>query len=247
MGLLCAATALAHPIDEPYLRWEVQIFVLTRGLRLDLYVLHGGQAIQPVWRRYDPRGLLSLTPDAERRWGQALARQVRVELDGRPQPVEADLMVVPSYQALLSCNEPVVVRAPVRASPATGRPVTCRVRVQPDPDWPVYARLSYVAPQAVRLEAQQSEPGAASVVITWPAEGDPDTSLPQLTMPDWFFELPRNLSLEALPPTRPTDQTPVAAPPSATLRGSRDVWPAVLLLSLAGWSLARASRRRPAR
>lgn len=233
----------AHPIDEYYLRYEVQVMLLTRGLRLDVFVLHGGLAAMSSWRARDLDQDLQLSEAEQAAWAQALANQVALTVNGRAASLTVELAEFPDHGAFTTCAAPIVLRAGVDAVPAAGRPIPCQVAVRPDPGYPVLARVSFVAPASVAMTAPEMAPGAAETTVTWPAGGDPDTRLPQLTAPTWFYEQPEELGLAPLPPSAPTDRSPVSWAPAARLQ-TRAPWPAGLLALAALAALVAVLQRR---
>jgi len=167
-----------------------------------------------------------------------------LSLAGRPANLTVELAEFPDQTSFVTCVAPIVLRAGVAAVPPANRPIPCRVAVRPDPGYPVLARISFVAPAAVRMASPRTSPGAAEAEVTWPASGEPDTRLPQLTVPAWFYELPEDVGLQPLPPSAPTDRSPVAWAPSAKLQGGSR-WPAVglgLLAILAAGLVGRRAR-----
>ena len=248
MGLLCLVLLClplpAHPVDEYFLRYEVQVMLLTRGLRLDIFVLHGGLAAMPSWRAHDQDQDMLLTPEEQQAWAQALVNQVAVTLDGRPAALAVEYAQFPDHADFTSCTESIVLRAGVQAVPPPARPIRCRVAVRPDPGYPVLARVSFVAPSSVQMSPPEAATAAAETTVIWPQDGEPDTRLPQLTVPAWFYERPEDLGLTPLAPSAPTDRSPVAWAPAATLQGGSR-WPAVALVIVAlAAALAVAKRGR---
>ncbi|MCC7491660.1 MAG: hypothetical protein IT204_04910 [Fimbriimonadaceae bacterium] len=242
-SLLCCAALPAHPIDERFVRYEVQGFVQTGGLRCDLYILHGGMVAAEAWRRHDPRGVFELSPTAQRQWAAELAAAVEVTIDRQPRRLVPDAMVFPGYAAYTECREPIVLRVPLPGPVPRGRPVVIRATVQPAADWPVLARLSFVAPRSLQLVSTERARGAAAVRVIWPRQvTDPDTTAPELTVPSWLWELPESLDWPAIPPRQPTDRVAVAPQPSGRQVGS-SLWPAALLGGLAAVAFVLTSRR----
>lgn len=245
LALLLSAAG-AHPIDETFLRYEVQALALTDRLRIDLYVLHGGLVADEVWRRHDPDGDFELTPADRQAWGDALVEQLVIQVGGERRAARTDLVVVPDYQAFITCAEPIVIRAPVSGTVPRREPVECRVAVTPTLPYPVFARVSFIAPRAVRLDPLPAAPGAARARLTWPANQAIDTRLPQLTLPEWFYQLPGELPLTPIGPGAPTDEMVVRPAPSARLNRPTAAWPALLFLvagGIAAWMGWRRSRR----
>jgi hypothetical protein len=241
--LFAAAPCPAHPIDEYYLRFEVQVMLLTRGLRLDLFVLHGGLAAIESWRTWDPNQDLVLDDAEQQAWATALAKQVTVMVEGRPAGLEVEFRQFPEHLDFTTCAAPIVLRARVAAEPPAGRDIPCRVAVRPDPGYPVLARISFLAPRSVVLSPPQTATAAALATVRWPPGGEPDTRLPQLSLPAWFYEQPEDVGLQPLPPSAPTDRSPVAWAPSAELRCGSS-WPALGLALLAIAAALGVARRR---
>jgi len=217
--------------------------LLTRGLRLDIFVLHGGLASLSSWRERDLDQDMMLSEEEQSAWAAALAQQVELTVGGRAEPLTVELAEFPDHADFTTCATPIVIRAGAGSTPAASRPTPVRVAVRPDPGYPVLARVSFVAPATVMMGEPQTAPGAAATVVTWPAGGEPDTRLPQLTSPTWFYELPEDLGLQPLPPSAPTDRSPVAWAPSATLQGGGH-GPAVGLAVLALVAIVAAVQRR---
>ncbi len=142
-----------------------------------------------------------MTGEEQTAWAQALIGQVALSLAGRPANLTVELAEFPDQTSFVTCVAPIVLRAGVAAVPPANRPIPCRVAVRPDPGYPVLARISFVAPAAVRMASPRTSPGAAEAEVTWPASGEPDTRLPQLTVPAWFYELPEDVGLQPLPPS----------------------------------------------
>lgn len=244
--LLCVAPCFAHPIDEDILRYEVQVFALTSGLRFDVHLLHGGLAAPAAWGAHDPDGDGALDDLAQQAWAEAIAQDVSVELEGRSCALRPAAWIFPSREAVLTCAQPIAIQVAVDAAAPRQRFVRCRVAVTPRIGKPVLARVLFVAPASVAVRAGPSRGGAAEATIRWPAETEPpDTTLPRVTSPSWFYELPENLDFEARVPPRPGDVNTVApAPVDRVRRGTVGLWPAALLALLAAVAAGAAARRR---
>jgi hypothetical protein len=227
---LLAASAGAHPADETLVRYETQVVCLTSGLRVDLYVLPGGLAVTQWWSRYDPEGRGALDDSRQSAWARDLAARIRLRIDNQRRELTVQSWEFPSFEAMITCRQPILVRTEPAGDSPLGRPVAIEVGLEPEPGFGALARQVFLAPASVAVRDERHQAGAATATVTWPPAGAPlDTRLPGGGPAAWLTLPTGALDLGLLTP----------AP-------RRPWWPAAAILA-AGSGLAWRRRRRARR
>lgn len=249
--LLPLGDVAAHPRHGDLVRYDVTVVLTADGLRVDLWLLAGGEAAPPLWSHRDTDGDRVLSAAEQARWARALTREVRLQVAGRHRRLRVESASFPTAEDFVHSRRPLSLRAELVGPVPRGQPVELIAALAPWTVYPVVARVDLLAAPDVTVQRSSADQAVLTATVLWPnAAVLPDTRVPEPAVPDWLGQEAHQLDLAGLTPRYGR-----AAPPHASAAEAADsgmtagLWVGLAvvvgLVLVAGWSLWRVARPEP--